>query len=52
MNPDLKAFFCTGYMPDQVISALLEDEHLQAIQKPFHPEAFVQLVRDVLDGHR
>jgi two-component system cell cycle sensor histidine kinase/response regulator CckA len=52
LNPDLKAFFCTGYMPDQVISALLEEEHLQAIQKPFHPEAFVQLVRDVLDGHR
>ena len=52
MNPDLKAFFCTGYMPDQVISALLEEEHLQAIQKPFNPEAFVQLVRDVLDGHR
>lgn len=52
MDPDLKAFFCTGYMPDQVISALLEEEHLQAIQKPFNPEAFVQLVRDVLDGRR
>jgi CheY-like chemotaxis protein len=52
LQPDLKAFFCTGYMPDQVISALLEEEHLQAIQKPFIPEAFVQLVRDVLDGHR
>jgi PAS domain S-box-containing protein len=52
VRPDLKAFFCTGYMPDQVISALLEEEHLQAIQKPFHPEAFVQLVRDVLDGRK
>jgi len=52
MQPELKAFFCTGYMPDQVITALLEEEHLQAIQKPFNPEAFVQLVRDVLDGRR
>jgi PAS domain S-box-containing protein len=52
LQPDLKAFFCTGYMPDQVISALLEEEHLQAIHKPFQPEVFVQLVRDVLDGRR
>ncbi len=52
IRPDLKAFFCTGYMPDQVISALLEEEQLQAIQKPFHPEAFVQLVRNVLDGDK
>ena len=52
IDPELKAFFCTGYMPDQVISALLEEEHLQAIQKPFNPESFIQLVRDVLDGRR
>ena len=50
LQPNIKAFFCTGFMPDQVISALLEEEHLQAIQKPFQPEAFVQMVRDVLDG--
>ena len=50
INPNIKAFFCTGYMPDAVISALLEEEHLQAIQKPFNPEQFVRLVRDVLDA--
>jgi two-component system, cell cycle sensor histidine kinase and response regulator CckA len=50
ISPDIKAFFCTGYMPDAVISALLEEEHLRAIQKPFNPDQFVQLVRDVLDG--
>ena len=49
VNPYVKAFFCTGYMPDAVISALLEEEHLHAIQKPFNPDQFVQLVRDVLD---
>ncbi len=52
IDPNLKALFCTGYMPDQVISALLEEEHLEAIQKPFNPESFIQLVRDVLDGRR
>jgi two-component system, cell cycle sensor histidine kinase and response regulator CckA len=50
INPGIRAFFCTGYMPDAVISALLEEEHLFAIQKPFNPDQFVQLVRDVLDG--
>jgi PAS domain S-box-containing protein len=49
INPDLKVFFCTGYMPDQVISALLEEERLKALQKPFNPENFVQMVREVLD---
>ena len=49
INPRVKAFFCTGYMPDAVISALLDEEHLHAIQKPFNPDQFVQLVRDVLD---
>ncbi len=49
INPDLKVFFCTGYMPDQVISALLEEESLKALQKPFNPENFVQMVREVLD---
>ena len=50
INPHLKVFFCTGYMPDQVISALLEEESLKALQKPFNPENFVRMVRDVLDA--
>jgi len=32
-----------------VISALLEEESLKALQKPFNPENFVQMVREVLD---
>jgi len=50
VNPYLKALFCTGFMPDQVISALLEEQKLLAVQKPFHPDAFLQTVRRVLDG--
>jgi CheY-like chemotaxis protein len=50
VNPALKALFCTGYMPDQVISALLEEERLIAIHKPFHPDMFVRSVRQVLDA--
>jgi two-component system, cell cycle sensor histidine kinase and response regulator CckA len=52
INPGLKAFFCTGFMPDRVIAALLEREHLRAIQKPFNPLSFVQVVREVLDDNR
>jgi two-component system, cell cycle sensor histidine kinase and response regulator CckA len=50
VNPSLKAVFCTGYMPDQVISALLEEEKLIAIQKPFNPDLFVHTVRHLLDS--
>jgi two-component system, cell cycle sensor histidine kinase and response regulator CckA len=50
VNPALKALFCTGYMPDQVISALLEEEKLIAIQKPFNPDQFVHTVRRVLES--
>jgi signal transduction histidine kinase/CheY-like chemotaxis protein len=49
INPMLKALFCTGFMPDQVFSALLEEERLIAIQKPFNPDVFVRTVRQVLD---
>jgi len=52
MNPSLKAFFCTGFMPDHVIAALLERDRLRAIQKPFNPLTFVQVVREVLDERR
>ena len=50
VNSSIKALFCTGYMPDQVISALLEEQKLIAIQKPFNPDMFVRTVRQVLDS--
>jgi CheY-like chemotaxis protein len=52
INPGIRAFFCTGFMPDQVITALLEEERLRAIQKPFDPQTFLRIVRQVLDESR
>jgi two-component system cell cycle sensor histidine kinase/response regulator CckA len=49
IRPDVKVFFCTGFMPDEVISSLLERDHLLTIQKPFQPSVFVKAVRDTID---
>jgi nitrogen-specific signal transduction histidine kinase len=48
ISPAVKAFFCSGFVTDQLITSLLEEEHLRALQKPFKPEIFVQTVCDVL----
>ena len=48
INPDVKAFFCTGYSTDQVITSLLAEENLFALQKPFRPKEFTTLVKDLL----
>ncbi len=49
INTSVKAMFCTGYTSDEVISSLLQEEHLRAVRKPFQIEEFVGTVRDVLD---
>jgi CheY-like chemotaxis protein len=49
IKPELKAFFCTGFMPNEITSSLLKDNLLQSVQKPFQPDAFVDLVRKTLD---
>jgi CheY-like chemotaxis protein len=48
MNPRVRAFFCTGYMSDKVITDLLAENDLKAIQKPVHPELFIRTIREVL----
>lgn len=48
VNSGIKAFFCTGYTPTEVIGPLLAEESLQALQKPFRPAEFVGMVRDML----
>ena len=48
MNPRVKAFFCTGYMSDKVITDLLAENDLKAIQKPVHPELFIRTIREIL----
>lgn len=48
INKDIKAFFCTGYTPQDVIGSLLAEESLRALQKPFRPNEFVRTVHEVL----
>ena len=52
INTSVKAMFCTGYTSDEVISSLLQEEHLRAVRKPFQIEEFVGTVRAVLDDGR
>ena len=49
INPMVKAFFCTGYASNDVITSLLAEEDLQALQKPFRAGDFLKTVREVLD---
>ncbi|NUN70911.1 MAG: response regulator [Bacteroidetes bacterium] len=48
VKPDLKAFFCSGFVTDSLISNLLAEEHLTAIQKPFKSEQFLKFVHTTL----
>jgi CheY-like chemotaxis protein len=50
INPDLKAFFCTGFVSDQLIASLLQEEKLQVVSKPFRPDQFLQTVHEVIEG--
>jgi two-component system cell cycle sensor histidine kinase/response regulator CckA len=48
IKPDMKAFFCSGYVTDSLISNMLAEENLSALQKPFRPDQFVKFVHSVL----
>jgi two-component system NtrC family sensor kinase len=48
INGNLRAFFCTGFTSDSVITSLLAEEHLRALRKPFRVDDFLATVRDVL----
>jgi PAS domain S-box-containing protein len=48
INKDIKAVFCSGYTSDKVITQLLQQENLHAIQKPFHPDDFLKTINEVL----
>lgn len=50
INPKLKAFFCTGYISDQMMENLLAGENLRALSKPFKPGDFLRMVHDVLES--
>jgi CheY-like chemotaxis protein len=49
INPDVKAFFCSGHASSEVIGPLLAEENLRALSKPFEIDDFVRTVREVLD---
>lgn len=49
VRDDVKAFFCTGFTSDQVITGLFEEERLRAIKKPFKAMDFLTMVREVID---
>jgi two-component system, cell cycle sensor histidine kinase and response regulator CckA len=48
-NPDVKAFFCTGFVSNDIITSLLAEEDLKALQKPFQAAEFLAMVREALD---
>lgn len=52
INKNIKAMFCTGYTPDQLISSLLQEERLRAVRKPFRIDEFLSAVRECLDTPR
>ena len=52
VDRDLKAMFCSGFTSDQLISSLLQEEHLRAVRKPFRIDEFLAAVRDSLDTPR
>jgi len=52
INKSVKAMFCSGYTSDEVISSLLQEEHLRAVRKPFRISEFLTAVRETLDTPR
>jgi len=50
INASVKAMFCSGYTSDEVISSLLQEEHLRAVRKPFKISEFLASVRETLDA--
>lgn len=48
IKPDVNACFCTGYVTDSLITNLLAEEHLTAIQKPFKSDQFLKFVHTML----
>ncbi|MBI5474632.1 MAG: PAS domain S-box protein [Ignavibacteriae bacterium] len=48
INKNVRAFFCTGYTPRDVVGSILKDASLETLQKPFHPEELLGKVRKAL----
>jgi hypothetical protein len=48
IDPDIKAFFCTGYMPGTLLESLPEPERGRILHKPFAPQGLLQMVRSTI----
>ena len=48
IDPKIKVFFCSGYVTEDLITTLLEEEELRSLQKPFRAEQFIKFVHDTL----
>jgi two-component system, cell cycle sensor histidine kinase and response regulator CckA len=48
IDENIKVFFCTGYASLVEIQSLIEKENLFAIQKPFAPNDFLSVVKEIL----
>jgi two-component system cell cycle sensor histidine kinase/response regulator CckA len=46
---DIRALFCTGYMPEDVRHRLPKEEHGNILQKPFDPARLFSMVQSRLD---
>ena len=50
INPKVKSIFCTGFASDAIITQLLAEEHIPAVQKPVRQEEFLHMVQETLSG--
>jgi hypothetical protein len=50
IRSDIRALFCTGYMPEDVRHRLPAEEHNNILQKPFDPMRLFSMVRSRLDA--
>jgi two-component system, cell cycle sensor histidine kinase and response regulator CckA len=51
INPKVKSIFCTGFASDTIITQLLAEESIPAVQKPFRQEDFLHVVQETLSGN-
>jgi len=49
-NPDIKALFISGYIPEDEDSGLVLEAKIPFLQKPFDPMVLARVVRKVLDS--
>jgi hypothetical protein len=50
IRPDIRALFCTGYMPEDVRHRLPQEEHGNILQKPFDPARLFSMVQSRLNA--